>query len=182
MKKLRMASVALTIVLGMTQMNANSATNNGVATSVSKSAVKNYNLVEAGRVSARTQGRFNQEFGNSSSAVWEKSGTLDKVTFVKDGEKRMAYYNKDSKLVGTGSEGIAAGMPAQAVAGLKSQYKAYTVGSVIFFDRNEANAISKLVYGTKLKEESYLVELNGEGKKIIVEVKVKGETAVISNI
>ena len=45
-----MASVALTMVLGMTQMNANSATNNGVATSVSKSAVKNYNLVEAGRV------------------------------------------------------------------------------------------------------------------------------------
>ena len=127
---------------------------------------------------ALTKRKFSQHFGNHSNTVWIKSNTLDKVTFTRDGNKEMAYYNSDSRLVGTSS----ATMPVQALSDLQSRYKDYSIGSVIFFDKSEANAISKLVYGTELKEENFLVELTGEGTKIIVQVKVKGGTSVINRI
>ena len=61
-------------------------------------------------------------------------------------------------------------------------YKDYSIGSVIFFDNNEANITSKLVYGIRLKEENYLVELSSETRKIIVRVNVIGGKTVINQI
>lgn len=167
--------MTLVVVLGLTQYIAKSAINKGVIANV---ASKNYKSSEAGKVHASTQKKFNQNFGISTNSVWEKSKTLDKVTFTKDGYEMVAYYNSASRLVGTSS----AGMPVQAVNHINNLYTDYKIESIIFFDKNEANAISKLVYGTNLKEENYLVELSGVGTKIIVMVKVKGGKSVISQI
>lgn len=178
MKKLTLAAAALILVLGMSQYIAESATTRAAMTNAAGTAAKSSKWSETSMVKAQTKKRFNQNFGTASNAVWEKSKSLDKVTFIQDGYKMVAYYNAASKLVGTSS----ADMPVQALADLKSQYKNYSVGSVIFFDQNEANAISKLVYGTKLKEENYLVELTNDQKTIVVSVKVKGGTSVINQI
>ena len=182
MKKFSIAAVALVLVLGISYMNANSATYKEAINKETRLTGKNSKGTETGRVSALTMKKFNQNFGSVTNTVWEKSKSLDKVTFVKGGTKKVAYYNSSSRLVGTGSTGSASGIPLQTMTDLKSQYKDYTVGSVIFFDRNESNAISKLVYGTQLKEENYLVELTSNLKTIVVQVKVKGGSAVIDQI
>jgi len=182
MKKLIIASVAFFFVLGSTQFIAKSADNNLAAASAANAVAKRSDMSAVSRVNALTLKRFNRDFYSVSGAVWEKSKSLDKVTFIKDGSKMVAYYNSASKLVGTSSAETSAGVPDHALTDIQSRYKDYTIGSVIFFDRNEANAISKLVYGTKLKEENYLVELINAQKTIIVQVKIKGETSVINQI
>ena len=178
MKKLTLAAAALILVLGMSQYIAESATTRAAMTNAVGAAAKSSQWSETSMVKAQTKRRFYQNFGTISNAVWEKSKSLDKVTFIKDGYKMVAYYNAASRLVGTSS----ADMPVQALADLKTRFKDYSIGSVIFFDKNEANAISKLVYGTQLKEENYLVELTNNQKTIVVSVTVKGGTSVINQI
>ena len=178
MKKLKIAVAALAIMMGAAQLTASGASGNSAMKSEAITAVKRLQGVEAGKVKALTVKRFNQNFGSVTNVVWQKSKSLDKVSFTKDGLNLVAYYNAASKLVGTSS----ADMPVQAMTDLKSRFKDYSVESVIFFDQNEANAISKLVYGTQLKEENYLVELSRDQKTIVVSVKVKGGTAVINQI
>jgi len=175
MKKLIIASMTLVVVLGLTQYIARSAINKGVMTN---EAGTNYKSPGTGNVNASTQKKFSQNFGTSTNSVWEKSESLDKVTFIKDGYEMVAYYNSASRLVGTSTPG----MPVQVLTDINNMYKDYSVESIIFFDKNEANAISKLVYRTKLKEENYLVELSGEGPKIIVMVQIKGGKSVINQI
>jgi hypothetical protein len=182
MKKLTIAAVALFLVLGMSQFIARSATNKGEMSSSASTAVKSTKLVVAGKVSPMTLKRFNRDFGTPSNVVWEKSKSLDKVSFVKGGDKMVAYYNTNSKLVGTGSARNSAGVPDQALADINARYKDYSIGSVIFYDKNEANLISKLIYGTILKEENYLMELTNDQKTIVVKVNVKGEKAIINQI
>ena len=178
MKKLIVASMAIVLLLGSAQFIAKSAANKGILSAETVSAKKNSKKSEAGLVNALTKRKFNQHFGNISNTVWEKSNSLDKATFTRDGIKEVAYYTSDSRLAGTSS----AGMPFQAMSDIRSRYKDYLIGSVIFFDKSEANAISKLVYGTELKEENFLVELTNDGSKIIVQVKVKGGISVINQI
>lgn len=182
MKKFLIAPVAFLFVLGTTQFIAKSADNNLATTSATVSVAKSSNWSATSNVNVLTLKRFNRDFYSVTGAVWEKSKSLDKVTFVKDDSKMVAYYNAASKLVGTSSAGTSAGMPDQALTDIQSRYKDYAIGSVIFFDRNEANAISKLIYGTKLKEENYLVELTNGQNTIIVQVKVKGETAIFHQV
>lgn len=182
MKKLKIVVLAFSVIMGMSQFSARCATNSGVLASENRTAVKMSGLNAAGQVKPRTKTRFNQDFGRLTKVVWEKSGKLDKATYMKDGSRKVAFYNPESRLVGTGSAGSVAGLPDQMLAGIKGRYKDYSIGQVIFFDRNEANTISKLVYGTRLKEENYLVELLGDGKKIIVQVRLKGESTVFNQI
>lgn len=182
MKKLLIGSVALLILVGTTQFIANSANNNVTKASIAGSKAKHSGRVEQGKVSALTLNRFNRDFYNVTEAVWEQSKSLDKVTFVKDGSKMVAYYNPASRLVGTSTVTVSGGMSDQALTDIKTKYEDYSIKSVIFYDKNEANAISKLIYGTKLAEENYLVELSNAQKTIVVEVKVKGKTATINQI
>jgi hypothetical protein len=178
MKKLIVASMAIVLLLGFAQIIAKSAANKGIISVEKVSVKKNSKKSEAGHVNALTKRKFNQHFGNLSNTVWVKSNTLDKVTFTKDGNKNVAYYNSDSRLVGTSFATI----PEQALSDLQTRYKDYSIGSVIFFDKSEANAIAKLVYGTQLKEENFLVELTNDRAKIVVQVNVKGGISVINQI
>lgn len=182
MKKLAIASVVLLFVLGVNQFIAMSATNGSAVSKEANLTGKYVKGSERKGVSARTTKRFAEVFGNYTGAVWEKSKSLDKVKFVKDGTIMVAYYNADSRLVGTGSQETYAGMPGSALADLKARYSEYAIGSVIFFDKLEANATSRLIYGTKLKEENYLIELISERDKIVVRVTVKGEKAVFQQV
>jgi len=134
MKKLTLAAAALILVLGMSQYIAESATTRAAMTNAAETTAKSSQWSETSMVKAQTKKRFYQNFGTISNAVWEKSKSLDKVTFIKDGCKMVAYYNAASRLVGTSY----ADMPAQALASLKTRYKDYSIGSVIFFDKNEA--------------------------------------------
>jgi len=180
MKKLTIASLTFLFVLGVTQFIARSETNSGAMAKETNIAARYPN--SAGMVHSKTAKRFNELFGNVSGQVWEKSKSLDKVTFQKDGNTMVAYYNAASRLVGTGSADTYGGMPGHAVSDLKTRYKDYAVGSVIFYDKQETNATSKLIYGTRLKEENYLIELINENSKIVVMVTIKGEKAVIHQI
>ncbi len=182
MKKLLVGSLTFLFVLGLTQFIARSATNGTVIAKETKYSANYSKGFEAGNGNALTMKRFHSDFGMLSSAVWEKSRTLDKVTFTKDGSKMVAYYNSHSRLVGIGTDADSSVMPDQTLAEIKVIYKDYKIGSVIFFDNNETNATSKLVYGTRLKEENYLLELSSDSKKIIIRVNVKGGKAVINQI
>jgi len=182
MKKLILGSLTFLFVLGMVQFVAVSATNKVLTAKETGYAGKYSKTYETGNVKAATKRKFNADFGSIPNVIWEKSKTLDKVTFVRDGYKMVAYYNSHSRLVGTGSAGTMSGMSGQTLAGIKTMYKDYSIGSVIFFDNNEANITSKLVYGIRLKEENYLVELSSETRKIIVRVNVIGGKTVINQI
>lgn len=182
MKKLLVGSLTFLFVLGLTQFIARSATNGTVIAKETKYSANYSKGFEVGSVSSLTRKRFKADFGTYSTAVWEKSRTLDKVTFTKDGSKMVAYYNVHSRLVGISTDADSSLIPDQTLTEIRAMYKNYNIGSVIFFDNNETNATSKLVYGTTLKEENYLIELSGESNKIIIRVNLKGGKAIISQI
>jgi hypothetical protein len=182
MKKLLIGSLTFLFVLGLTNFITRSATNRTVIAKETKYSANYSKGFEAGNVSALTSKRFHADFGTLSGVVWEKSRTLDKVTFTKDGSRMVAYYNLHSRLVGISTDADSSVIPDQTLADIRTIYKDYKIGSVIFFDSNETNATSKLVYGTRLKEENYLVELSNESKKFIIRVNVIGGKAVINQI
>ncbi len=174
--------MALLMALGMFQLNARSAAYKEAMKKEIRLTATNSRVSAVGRVSTTTIHKFSQNFGLVSNTVWEKCKSLDKVTFDRDGIRMVAYYNSTSKLVGTGAAGDTDGIPLQALADLKTKYKNYAVGYVVFFDGNEANALSKLVYGTHLKEENYLIELTNDKRNVVVKVKVNGGVATFNQI
>jgi hypothetical protein len=131
--------------------------------------------LEGTDVSPISQTNFNADFGAVTNAVWKRSKTFDEVTFVKEGKKETAFYDSDSKLVGSTSVITFDEVPAKGQKEILKKYKDYTTGPVVFFNDNEANETEMLLWGIQFDDEdNYFVELKKANEKIIVRVDSKG--------
>lgn len=132
--------------------------------------------LEGTDVSPDSKNNFNADFGKVTNAVWKRSNTFDEVTFVKEGKKETAYYDSNSKLVGTTSVITFDEVPAKGQQDILKKYKDYTIGEVVFFNDNETNETEMLLFGIQFDDEdNYFVELKKTNQKIIVRIDSKGK-------
>ena len=183
MKKLVFVSMTFLFVLTMIQLVAKTTVDKGVMTKEVKSISTDFKEIEASKVSTSTKRRFNVDFGSVSNVVWEKSKSLSKATFTLNGRKMTAFYNSDSKLVGTTSAQRFVDLPTQAQAQLKTLYKDYSITSVVLFDNDGANKTETLKNGNALLDnENFLVALIKDNRTIIIRVDLIGETPYFKQI
>lgn len=141
-----------------------------------KSERKALHKLEGSQVSERTKNSFYADFGNVPNVKWKRAEFLDEAVFTKDGKEMEAYYDFDSKLVGTTQVKTFTDIPASAQKEIKKKYADYKIGPVIFFDDNEANDADMLLFDTQFEDaDNYFVELTKDNTKQIIQVNTKGE-------
>lgn len=86
-----------------------------------------------------------------------------------------AFYDDNATLVGTTSIKTFTDLPAKSQQQIKTKYKDYSIGQVIFFDDNEWNDTDMILYGSQFNDaDNYFVVLTKGNDKIIVRVDVPG--------
>jgi hypothetical protein len=142
-----------------------------------KTEKKELRKLEAGSsVSTLTKNAFFVDFGNIPDVKWKRAVFLDEAVFNKDGKEMKAYYDFYSKLVGTTSIKTFSDIPLNAQKDIKAKYKDYAIGSVVFYDDNEANDTDMLLWDTQFSDaDNYFVELSKDKKNIVLQVNAEGE-------
>jgi hypothetical protein len=139
--------------------------------------------LEGTKVSELAKTHFYADFGKVSDAVWKRVDTYDEVMFTKDGKKMKAFYDYNANLVGTTSHKKFTDLPANAQREIKKKYKDYTIGSVVFFDDNEANDTDMIMYGMQFDDaDNYFVELTKANKTTILQVNRAGDISFFKDI
>lgn len=139
--------------------------------------------LEGDDVSNMSKQSFYADFGDVPNVKWNRVELYDEATFMKDGKEMKAFYDFDSKLVGTTQNVTFADLPENAQKEIKKEYKDYEIGSVVFFDNNEVNEGLVLLYGVQFEsQDNYFVEMTKGTKKFILQVIDSGEVFFYEDI
>jgi hypothetical protein len=172
MKRLAIVSLVILFALSIVQGQ----TKNTETKKEQKAERAALRKLEGTNVSAMAKNSFSADFGNVPNVQWKRVGTYDEAQFMKDGKEIKAFYDFDSKLVGTTKGVTFADVPAAGQKEINKRYKDYKIESVIFFDDNEANETDMILYGIQFDDEdNYFVELTKGTKRIILQVISSGE-------
>jgi hypothetical protein len=134
-------------------------------------------------VSFESQNSFNIDYPKSSDVSWEKTGTMDQVNFISNGQKTSAYFDMDGNLIGTTTNKTLADLPEKARKILSGKYADYTVGPVIFYQDNDRNDTNMVLWATEFdSEDLYFAELDKSGEKIAVEITPSGDVSYFTQI
>lgn len=141
-----------------------------------REAKKEIRKLEGREVSYQSKQAFIRDFGNIPVNEWERTANYDEATFTKDGQVLTAYYDYDSKLVGTTSHTRFADIPSSAQKHINAKYHSYNKADVILFDDNELNETDMMLYGDQFKDaDNYFVVLKKDNKEIILRVNMSGD-------
>lgn len=131
----------------------------------------------------RTMNAFTTDFGNKYNPAWSRLDNFDEATFIQNGQPVSAFYDADSKLVGTTQNKTFADLPLKAQQHIKEHYSEYSPGDVMLFDDNENNETDMVLYGNQFDDkDSYFVELSNANKKIVVQVAMDGEVSYFTRL
>ena len=126
---------------------------------------------------------FIVEFGDKANVVWEKSGNLHEASFIKDGQQTSAYFDFDSKLVGTTIAKNFFDLPIAGQKEIETKYKDYIVGSIVLFTAPKANESDIRIYGNMFDmANNYFVQLTKKDSKIILQVNPLGNVFFFKNL
>jgi hypothetical protein len=140
-----------------------------------KSERKALRKLEGNSISEIAKSSFYKDFGNLPGVQWKREMNFDVASFSEKGQKKEAFYDYDANLVGTTMVKTFADLPANAQKEIKTRYKDYSVGKIIFFDDNEWNETDMIMYGSQFNDaDNYFVELSKGNEKIVVRVDIPG--------
>lgn len=188
MKKLMVYLTAILMLISVTlkAQDKNSTAMNAVRSikkSETKAERKEVRKEERNLVSDRSINAFIGDFGNIPNVSWERGPFFDEALYTKDGILYKAFYDDNSKLVGTISDKTFADLPQIAQKDIKKHYGNYKVDKVFLFKDNELNDQNMSLYGTEFDDaDNYFVELSGKDKNIIIQVKPEGEVFFIKEL
>ena len=133
--------------------------------------------------SSEAKRNFNSDFARASDVLWERKGEFDEVSFTNKGMKMKGYYDSEGKLVGTTQDATFADIPAKCQEVIKTKYKDYTVGPVVFFDDNELNETDMILWAIQFDDKDlYFVELAKGTNKIILMCNLEGEVSFFKQL
>ncbi len=139
--------------------------------------------LELKEVSDRTMTQFYADFG---ALPIVETGTIpgfDKVTFLKDGKEKTAYYDNNYDLVGTIEVRLFEDLPGDAQDYINRRFNDFTVKAVRFYDDNEANDTNMYLYDQQFADEdSYFVELEKDSKTVLLHVTLNGTVYYFSQL
>lgn len=131
--------------------------------------------LEGIQVSDMAKNQFYADFGNVPDARWERSKYFDEVSFTYNGTKMTAFYDDGGMLVGTTSLKKFSDIPVSAQKEIRTKYRDYKIGAVIYFDDNEANDMDMMLYGVQFDDaDNYFIELTKGTDKIVLQVNTSG--------
>jgi len=134
-------------------------------------------------VNVNAKNNFDLDFGKIPNVIWTRIENFDEAVFTKDGKEMRAYYDSDGKLVGTTQYVTFDKLPEKAKQEIKTKYKEYTVGPVIFYDDNELNETDMVLWSVQFDDEdNYFVELTKGTEKIILRVNPLGNVAFFKTL
>ena len=137
---------------------------------------KELRKLKGNEVSYQAKQAFARDFAGVTFMSIERLDNFDEFTFTKDGQTISAFYDWDSKLVGTTQNKTFSDLPAKAQKFINEKYAGYTQGDVLFYDDNEMNETDMVLYGNQFDDEdSYFVELQKDNKKIVLNVNMNGD-------
>jgi hypothetical protein len=172
MKNSIVMSMALLVFisLGSVQINAQGTKND------SKTNRVPLKKLEGTKVSEQAKAHFIADFGNMPDVQWKRSDNFDEAVFTKDGKKSTAWYDFNENLVGTTSKVSFADLPADGQKAIKTKYKDYTAGTIVYFDDNEMNETDMILYNQQFDDaDNYFVELVKKNSIMVVRVNTIGE-------
>jgi hypothetical protein len=99
------------------------------------------------------------------------------------GKKLRAYYDYDSKLIGTTRREKFTDLPEAAQKQILEKYSDYKVSGVVKFDDNEDNDMDMVLYGTGLDDaDNHFVELKKDNKAIVLKVDLSGDVSFFTDV
>ncbi|MEO8768579.1 MAG: hypothetical protein ABI402_00785 [Ferruginibacter sp.] len=132
--------------------------------------------LEGKEVGLASKYSFTNDFGNIKPVQWKRTIYFDEAVFMQNKQLVTAFYDSNSKLVGTTMKSSFDKLPLIARKEIKEKYKDYKVEDVIFYDDNEENETDMIIYGIQFDDaDNYFVELSKGDKKEVVKVDTSGE-------
>lgn len=148
-----------------------------------KTEKKTLKKLQGVEVSKITLKNFLASWGNLPDVKWKRLDYFDEATFTKDGKDLKAYYDVDGNLVGTTTKKDFSNLPAIAQDKIKTDYKNYTIGPVIFFNDNEANDTDMALWNTQFNDQdAYFVEMAKGNRTIILMVDTDGDVTLFTEL
>jgi hypothetical protein len=136
-----------------------------------------------GEVSLLAKDQFAVDFPDAKNARFVRADNFDEVYFMSGDDNLKAYYDNDSKLVGTTQRKEFADLPEKAQRQIQKEYAGYNPAAVIKFDDNEDNSMDMILYGTSFEDaDNYFIELVKDNQKIVVKANMEGEVSYFKAI
>lgn len=190
MKKFVILSMITVLLLAFVQLPAQDITKKGAIKSEIKDVKeevkaekkelkverKSLRKLEGSEVPQMSKNAFHADFGNVKAENWKRNGYFDEVIFMQDGKEMKAFYDFDSKLVGTTSVKTFSDLPEKGQKEINSRYRDYQVDKVILFEDNEINQTDMLLWDVQFEDaDNYFVELSKPNEHIILQVNPRGD-------
>ncbi len=177
MKKLAVLimTVLFTFIGSISQVQANGNKNADLSKKEVKSERKTLRKLEGKTVSDFAKNNFYKDFGDVQNLEWRRDTNFDVASFIQNKQKKEAFYDFDANLVGTTTVKTFADLPANAQKTIKTQYKSYKAGTIIFYDDNGLSDADMTLYGSAFEnEDNYFVELKKGNDNLVVKVGPAG--------
>lgn len=148
-----------------------------------KQEKKELRKLEGQEVSYQSKEQFYRDFGDVPVSQWTRTSYFDEVSFVEDGESKIAFYDITAQLVGTTSRKTFTDIPDYAQKYISNKYKDYTVKAVVYYEDNQDNDMDMVMYGTQFEDsDMYFVELSKGSKQLILKVDPHGEVSYFTQL
>lgn len=148
-----------------------------------KQEKKELRKLEGQEVSYQSKEQFYRDFGDVPVSQWTRTPYFDEVSFVQDGESKIAFYDITAQLVGTTSRKTFADIPGYAQKYINNKYKDYTVKAVVYYEDNQDNDMDMVMYDTRFEDaDMYFVELSKGSKQLILKVDPQGEVSYFTQL
>ncbi len=131
-------------------------------------------------ISGQTLSQFKQDFPHAKDIEWSVLGGFSEVHFKTHLKSKMAFYDNNNKLVGSGNYLEYSAIPQKAQNRIAKDYKGYAPSRVIFFDDNESNDNNMFLLGIPIVKDSYFVELRKGKDSVVIQALEDGEISFFS--
>lgn len=146
---------------------------------------KELKKLEGNEVSYKTKQQFAIDFPQVNVTNWSRSTTkiYDIATYQQNGVTLQAYYDADSKLVGTITNKTFTDLPIKAQNYINKKYAGYNKSNVILYDDNEFNSTDMMMYDIQFDDvDNYFVELTKDDKTLVLMVHMNGDVSFFKEI
>lgn len=148
-----------------------------------KAIRKEEHKIREGEVGYQTQQQFARDFPGAKNMAFSRFQNVDEVRFMMNGTAEKAYYDNDSKLIGTVLPQKTSDLPKGALNHIQKDYKKFSIVRVIMFDDNESNESDMWLYGHQFEDrDNYFVEIADGAKKEVLQVNMEGDVSFFSEI
>jgi hypothetical protein len=126
----------------------------------SDGSIKNTN------VNYRVEAAFKKEFAGAKSVKWDllRKENIYQAQFIYNNERLNAYFDTEGNLIATGRFVAVVNLPLMLRKNIYERFKEYTIREVVEYSTNN--------------ETSYLVVVENEKAKLVVQGYINGSTTV----